>query len=390
MRPARRDAVVEPRAALAVGLHVGEIAPARAQRFHHRALVRVFDVDRELLERLALHAVDFAHHDARPRHRQLEAFAAHVFDQDREMQFAAARDQERIGVARLLDAQRHVGQHFLGEAIAQVARRHVLAFAAGERRRVDLEVHRQRRLVDQDRRQRFRGVDRRERRADRQFLDTRHQHDVADFRRLNWHALHALERKQLANLRLLRHFALGQRSVQHRDFLPRGDAPAADAADAEPADVARIVERGNLQLERPVGIADRRGNVLDHGLEQRSHVRALWGHAGLRDIDVHRRPAIQRGRVDDREVELILARPELVEQLEGLVDDPLRTRAGAIDLVDHDDRLEALLQRLHRDEARLRHRAFDRVDQQQHAIDHAQDRVRLRRRSRRGPACRRC
>ena len=37
-----------------------------------------------------------------------------------------------------------------------------------------------------------------------------------------------------------------------------------------------------------------------------------------------------------------------------------------------DDRLQAELQRLQRDEARLRHRPFDRVDQQQHAVDHAQ------------------
>ena len=34
--------------------------------------------------------------------------------------------------------------------------------------------------------------------------------------------------------------------------------------------------------------------------------------------------------------------------------------------------LQAERQRLARDEARLRHRAFDRVDQQQHAVDHRQ------------------
>ena len=103
--------------------------------------------DSELV-RLAGDAVDLAQHDARPRHRELVALAAHVLDQDREVQLAAARDQERVGVAGLLDAQRHVGQQLLREAVAQVARGHVLAFAAGERRRVDLEVHRQRRLVD--------------------------------------------------------------------------------------------------------------------------------------------------------------------------------------------------------------------------------------------------
>ena len=42
---ARRDAVVEPHAALAVGLHVDELAAALAERFHHGALVLVLDVD---------------------------------------------------------------------------------------------------------------------------------------------------------------------------------------------------------------------------------------------------------------------------------------------------------------------------------------------------------
>ena len=92
---ARRNAVFETRAAAAVGLHVGEIAAPRAERFHHRALVLLLDVDRQRFVRLAGHAVDLAQHDARPRHRELVAFAAHVLDQDGEVQLAAARHEER-------------------------------------------------------------------------------------------------------------------------------------------------------------------------------------------------------------------------------------------------------------------------------------------------------
>ena len=89
-------------------------------------------------------------------------------------------------------------------------------------------------------------------------------------------------------------------------------------------------------------------------------------------FDVERRPAVQRGGVDDREVELLLGGADPVEELERLVDHPLGPRARAVDLVDDDDRREAELQRLQRHEPRLRHRAFDRVDEQQHAVDHAQ------------------
>ena len=45
---------------------------------------------------------------------------------------------------------------------------------------------------------------------------------------------------------------------------------------------------------------------------------------------------------------------------------------GAVDLVDDDDRPQALLQRFQRHEARLRHRTLDRVDEQQDAVDHAE------------------
>ena len=81
---------------------------------------------------------------------------------------------------------------------------------------------------------------------------------------------------------------------------------------------------------------------------------------------------MQRRGVDDREVELLVGGAELVEQVEGLVDHPVRAGAGAVDLVDDDDGLEAERQRLARDEARLRHRALDGIDQQQHAVDHRQ------------------
>ena len=84
------------------------------------------------------------------------------------------------------------------------------------------------------------------------------------------------------------------------------------------------------------------------------------------------RPALQGRGVDHREVELLIGGAELVEQIEGLVDHPVGARAGPVDLVDHHDGLEAQRQRLAGDEARLRHRAFDRIDQQQHAVHHRQ------------------
>jgi hypothetical protein len=50
-----------------------------------------------------------------------------------------------------------------------------------------------------------------------------------------------------------------------------------------------------------------------------------------------------------------------------------RVGARAVDLVDDDDGRAAQRERLAQHEARLRHRAVERVDDEQHAVDHAQD-----------------
>ena len=60
-------------------------------------------------------------------HHQLVALAPHHLDQDGQLQFAAAHHLERVGTARLLHPDRDVGQQFLVQPVAQIARRHVLS-----------------------------------------------------------------------------------------------------------------------------------------------------------------------------------------------------------------------------------------------------------------------
>ena len=61
-----------------------------AQRLHHSALIGVFNVDSEHFVGLALFAVNFLHYDAGLADRQLVTFAAHDFQQDRQVQFTTA------------------------------------------------------------------------------------------------------------------------------------------------------------------------------------------------------------------------------------------------------------------------------------------------------------
>ncbi len=90
-------------------------------------------------------------------------------------------------------------------------------------------------------------------------------------------------------------------------------------------------------------------------------------------VEIERRRAVARRRVHDRRVELRLVRLELDEQVEHFVVHAQRIRAGPVDLVDDDDRRAAERERLAQHEARLRHRAVEGVDDEQHAVDHAQN-----------------
>ena len=110
----------------------------------------------------------------------------------------------------------------------------------------------------------------------------------------------------------------------------------------------------------------RSGDFLDNRLHQRLEVRAVIVHAVLRNTVASR-------RVDDREVELIVIGIEFHEELEDLIVDIVHALVRLIDLVDDDNRLQLLLQGLAQDVLRLRHWAFECIDEQENAVDHVED-----------------
>ena len=94
--------------------------------------------------------------------------------------------------------------------------------------------------------------------------------------------------------------------------------------------------------------------------------------------------------VDDRELDLVVARVEVEEQRVRLVDDLGDARIRPVDLVHDQDHLEVRLERLAQHEARLRQRPLAGVDQQQHAVDHRQRALHLAAEVGVARACRRC
>ena len=200
-----------------------------------------------------------------------------------------------------------------------------------------------------------------ERDADADLLDPIDENDVAGLRFLGQHALQSLEYPHLVRLRVHRRPV----SVEHGDDLAGTDAAAVYASDADAADVARIIERADLQLKRTVRVVGANRHVLEYRFEERTHVVALL-------LEARGRPSLERRGVDDRKIELFFSGAQLVEEIERVIHHPVRARTGPVHLVDDDDGFQSLRERLPGDEARLGHRAVDGVDQQQHAVYHRQ------------------
>ena len=260
-----------------------------------------------------------------------------------------------------MDAQRDVADELLLEPRDQRARGHLVALGAGERRGVDPERHRERRLVDDGHRQRPRVVEVGDRLADRHLGQAGERDDLARAGLVGGNAVERLGHVELGHARGLDR-AVG---AAPRDLLALADRPVLDAQQREPADVGRGVEVRDERLQRVVGVVGGRRHRREQGLAERAEV--------VGEL-VGREPGLPCARVgvDDRELDLRLVGVEVEEELVDLVHDLLGARVGPVDLVHDEHDREPRLERLAQDEARLRQRALGGVDQEQDAVDHRQ------------------
>ena len=178
-QPARRGEVVEPHPAGRVVDHLLHAALSQGEHLGDDADVLLRDVDREPLDRLADPAVELAGQHLRLARGQLEALAAHQLEQDDELQLAPAVDLPGVGTLGVADPDRDVADQLLVEPGADLACGQPRAVAPGERRVVDPDDDRERRLVDGDHGQRPRVVEVGERLADRHLVEPGDGDDLA-------------------------------------------------------------------------------------------------------------------------------------------------------------------------------------------------------------------
>ena len=249
-------------------VHVGDFAFTGPDVLHNHAHESFGNIDGEVFDRFHQLARFFVvlGDDLRLAHHQFITLAAHHLDQNRKLQLAAAENLERVRAARLFHAQRDVGEQFLIQPLAQVARSNVVAFASAKRRSVDGEQHRNRRLVDDDRRER-RGILRAGNGfSNRDAFDARDGNNVAERCLRNVGALQAREAEELGDLCLVKcPVALGDGNV-----FARLHGPGKNAGNGQAPQVVAVIEVSDQNLKRPVSISLRRGNGIDDRVKQRT------------------------------------------------------------------------------------------------------------------------
>ena len=195
--------------------------------------------------------VNFTEYHARFADCQFKAFAAHVFQQNGQVQFATAGNAEYISVGSIFNTQGNVGQQFFLQAVTDLAGSYEFTFSTGKRRSVDHKVHGQCRLVHAQHRQAFGIVFVGNGYANTNVFNAGNNHDVAGFSFFQRYAFQALETQQLVDTALGNLFFM----VHNGNDLAGFDAAVQDAADTEAAGVVVVVQLGNLQLQRFVRAA---------------------------------------------------------------------------------------------------------------------------------------
>ena len=250
-------------------------------------------------------------------------------------------------------------------------------FSPGERRLIDRELHAQGRLADLETWQGLRMLGIGDGVADRNRRKPREIDDLAGGRRLHGEALERLDGEHRGDALDLPRARRGAAD----DGLSRVNGASLNAPECEAPAPVVVIEVAHQHLQRAVGIRAGRRHVFENRVEE-----WLERHAGAGEIGGRR--ALTRIRVENRRIQLPRLLGELEQQVVRCLNRLGGLGVGTIDLVDHDDRLQAERERLAQDNPRLRHRPLGRIHEQAGTRRPSRGRAPPRPRSPRGPGCR--
>src|SRR5882724_1036340 len=344
-------------------IHLHDLAFARSERLQNVAQIFVWKVDIKVLERLKQLAVFVPmKNDLGSRDHHFVALAPHLLDQDGDLHSAASMNVKCPRRLRVVELKRNVTARFPDEPIANMSRRHKFPVASGKRRIVYQNAHSNRRRIDIDKLKRGALFSVGQRFTDISVFKSGQAHDFASVGLLGFDLFESGMGKERRDRSA---FAISI-AMKTDNRIANADAAADDATESDAPDIITVIKIGDEHLKKRIGRNFRRRDVLNNGLEKRSHVFVLI-------IQFAHGKTIPGAGVDDRKIELLIARFQFDEEIEDQVDRFARFRVLSVDLIDDDYGFEAILQRLAQNETSLRLRTIVSVDHQQNAIDHLHD-----------------
>ena len=268
---AGRNEVLHPHPAAAVVAHLLEPPLAQRQKLGHGADVLLGNVDRQLLDRLAEDAVNFARYYLRLADRHLEAFAPQLLDEDRQRKFTAALDLPRVRALSREHAQRDVADHLGVEAPKNLAGGQLRAVLAGQRRSVDADRDAEARLINGDQLEWARVGRVGQRLADRHLGDAGNGDDFAGPNLFSFDAVERFGDEEVGHLDVFdRAVALAP-----GDLLATLDGAVMDAADREAAEVVGGTKVRDLHPQRRLRVEGGGWDRFDQKIKQRFEVFTL-------------------------------------------------------------------------------------------------------------------
>ena len=216
--------------------HFQHFAALVADQFDDLSGGTVRHIHGQFLHRFAGLPVDLLADNMRLRDREFIALAAHVLDQDRDMENAASADLE--AVSEFFDPESDIAFRLFEKPFADMAAADEFSFLPEQWRIVDAEHHGKSRFVDRDRRQPFgmlrigHGI------ADVDPFDPDDRAEVAAF-----HCIHILPSDPLENGDLFH----GRRNhctvaLDDRDGFGNIKGPAMHASDPDSTDIVIVIE----------------------------------------------------------------------------------------------------------------------------------------------------
>ena len=115
-------------------LHINKGTLSRSELFHNRADILLGHVDDNVLDRLALYAVDLLVKHTGIGATKLVALAAHIFDKNGKVHFSSTRYAEGVGGITILDTEGYVTKKLLVKAGTKVTRGNEFTLLSRERR----------------------------------------------------------------------------------------------------------------------------------------------------------------------------------------------------------------------------------------------------------------